>query len=505
MGNGICCTNQYAILNTLNSINNPNSPIISNSSLKSDLNNSKDLNIIIPYDAFNNIFFFASYITKIQSFYRGYKKREEIKAKLEENKNIVVQIPLIPLTKQSTSENINSNNEMIESKAENTIINNNLSNFLKFKRSKSIGSGIDLMLLNKKIGEINYEGEEDIQSEISGSSQGKILSLKQTSISPKSSKTIHSLDSFSSLAIANIPFQQSPINHKFTIKKSFFNQTQEVEINGQFTLKKQKGLNFSKIKDGFNIIKWKDGSTLTSIFAESKINGVGKFYNKEKETLFSGFYNQNIPQGYGLLQIKNNRIEGIWDKNYINTYGIELWYDQNYYQGEYLNNKKHGVGLYRWPDGTTYEGEWDNNKMNGYGIFSYFDDRIYSGKINNGNFEGVGIFKWKNGDIYFGEYENNEKNGFGIYIWSKKPLNAFCGFFIKGIRDGVGIRIIGKNIKYGIWKDGKIDEWLHGVWDFKNHIKKEQLKFVKYFKKSIIGYLKNFDPNEYFYTIMKMK
>ena len=173
MGNGICCTNQYAILNTLNSINNPNSPIISNSSLKSDLNNSKDLNIIIPYDAFNNIFFFASYITKIQSFYRGYKKREEIKAKLEENKNIVVQIPLIPLTKQSTSENINSNNEMIESKAENTIINNNLSNFLKFKRSKSIGSGIDLMLLNKKIGEINYEGEEDIQSEISGSSQGK--------------------------------------------------------------------------------------------------------------------------------------------------------------------------------------------------------------------------------------------------------------------------------------------------------------------------------------------
>jgi hypothetical protein len=143
--------------------------------------------------------------------------------------------------------------------------------------------------------------------------------------------------------------------------------------------------------------------------------------------------------------------------------------------------------------------------MNGYGIFSYFDDRIYSGKINNGNFEGVGIFKWKNGDIYFGEYENNEKNGFGIYIWSKKPLNAFCGFFIKGIRDGVGIRIIGKNIKYGIWKDGKIDEWLHGVWDFKNHIKKEQLKFVKYFKKSIIGYLKNFDPNEYFYTIMKMK
>ena len=68
MGNGICCTNQYAILNTLNSINNPNSPIISNSSLKSDLNNSKDLNIIIPYDAFNNIFFFKSYITKIQSF-----------------------------------------------------------------------------------------------------------------------------------------------------------------------------------------------------------------------------------------------------------------------------------------------------------------------------------------------------------------------------------------------------------------------------------------------------
>ena len=110
MGNGICCNNQHAVLNTLSSINNQNNPIISHSSGKSKISN-KSMNLIIPYNAFNNIFFIVENIIKIQSFFRGYKLREVYKSKVAENKNIVVQIPLnINLTKISTTENNENNN-----------------------------------------------------------------------------------------------------------------------------------------------------------------------------------------------------------------------------------------------------------------------------------------------------------------------------------------------------------------------------------------------------------
>ena len=608
MGNGICCSNQNAILNTISSINNQNKPIISNASENSKVSN-KSLNLIIPYNAFNNIFFIVENIIKIQSFYRGYKLREVFKSKLAENKNIVVQIPLnINLTKLSTTENNeNTNNEhFLQNETENinnypnksTLNKDNLSkksslnndnhsnkssgnndnvskksslnnenhsnkssvngeknlskdslknenysknsknnslsvdkysktkidksqkfkkksfseknNVIIFKKNKNMNNKeINFNNITKFVNELYDEREDDdILSEISNSVISKANSL---SLSPKTTKSIYSLDSFCSLIQTNTPFILSSPTKKglYPNNKSLFNQLDDKilieEINGFFLLKNQK-INLSKIKDGFNVLKLKDGSYIKSIFSNKEINGVGKFYDKETEITYNGYYKNNIPLGYALMQFPHGKLEGYFEKNYISEYGIEIWSDQTYYQGQFLNNKKNGIGFYRWPDGTTYEGEWENNTMNGYGIFTYFDDRAYSGKISNGFMNGVGIFKWKNGNYYFGEYENDIKNGFGIYIWEKKPLNAFCGFFVKGVRDGFGMRIIRNDVRYGIWKDGKIDEWLNGIWEFKKYMKKEFFKFRKYFKKDFISnYVKNFNFEEYFYKIVKVK
>ena len=615
MGNGICCSNQNAILNTISSINNQNKPIISNASENSKVSN-KSLNLIIPYNAFNNIFFIVENIIKIQSFYRGCKLREVFKTKLTENKNIVIQIPLnCNLTKISTTENNeNSNNEhLLHNERENTnnylkknisnsdnISNksslnidkhsNKILNFNKNSKSNNLNVenysiknnlnvdkyskknilntdiysikdslnvddilkkdslSVDYILKkhsdlsekhskkssekNKEIisnkfsktkiknnKEINFHRfsksikeiyeEDDILSEISNSSISSLS--KPNSLSPKTTKTIYSLNSFSSLMQSNTPLFISSNRRKGFIlnNRSLFNQFDDnnliEEINGYFLLKNQK-INLSKIKDGFNIIKLKDGSYIKSTFKNKEINGIAKFYDKEREITYNGYYKKNIPFGYALLQYDKGKFEGYFKKNYIIDSGIEIWSDQTYYQGQYLNNKKNGIGFYRWPDGTTYEGEWENNKMNGYGIFTYFDDRAYSGKIINGFMNGIGIFKWKNGNFYFGEYENDVKNGFGIYVWKKKPLNAFCGFFVKGVRDGFGMRIIGNDVRYGMWKDGYIDEWINGIWELKKYMKKDCFGFRKYFKKDFFcNYVKNFNIDECFYTIVKVK
>lgn len=46
----------------------------------------------------------------------------------------------------------------------------------------------------------------------------------------------------------------------------------------------------------------------------------------------------------------------------MNGKGIFTWPDGRVFEGNYLNDKKHGPGKFIWPDGRMYEGVWENGK-----------------------------------------------------------------------------------------------------------------------------------------------
>ena len=58
------------------------------------------------------------------------------------------------------------------------------------------------------------------------------------------------------------------------------------------------------------------------------------------------------------------------------------------YEGEInRDGEKHGSGIYRWLDGSTYDGEWANGFMNGEGKFIWSDGKVKIGIWKNGKLQ----------------------------------------------------------------------------------------------------------------------
>jgi len=99
---------------------------------------------------------------------------------------------------------------------------------------------------------------------------------------------------------------------------------------------------------------------------------------------------------------------------------MEIWEDDNFYQGEFLKSEKNGIGLYRWPDGTLCLGEWKDNKLNGYGIYKFADGSEYKGEWNKSMFHGYGEYIFPKIKKYIGFFSKDKRSGFGIEIGKRK-------------------------------------------------------------------------------------
>ena len=99
----------------------------------------------------------------------------------------------------------------------------------------------------------------------------------------------------------------------------------------------------------------------------------------------------------------------------INRKKIE--YLDGKYEGQILNNKREGRGIFYFNDGDKYEGEWKNDFRHGKGIFYYNEGDRYEGDFKNNKRDGRGIYYYKNGDRYEGEYKNHKKDGQGVMYY----------------------------------------------------------------------------------------
>ena len=183
---------------------------------------------------------------------------------------------------------------------------------------------------------------------------------------------------------------------------------------------------------------------LTEVFCRFKKNDLSEVEIKKVETPSYFYYGEvlnetNISHGRGICFLKSNNqlVKGQFNQNSISGNVVCIYNNEDYYNGEILNNKKEGKGFYYYKkEDKKYYGDWKNDIREGNG-YEINNNGKYEGEWKYNNFEGKGKFNWLNGDVYEGEWKNGELNGKGIY-WSNNG-EKYEGEFKDNVKNGKGI------------------------------------------------------------------
>ena len=414
----------------------------------------------------------------------SYIAKDIIRSKEETNKSIQKIEKTFHLNLMETLKEIEENEKELNNRLDTVKFNTNM-NLLEYRKENT----------NETTNE-NNENNENSENEINAKEETHFPFRQLTVQNPKSLQ----------------------FNSTQDIMYAGLNLHEETEIKGYFQLKKNCNFKYygkkeiDKTKNGFGIIKWDDGSILSTIFTNSKINGYAIFKNNEfsEPAIYYGNYIDNIPKGFGYYicgSIKT--ISDSWFKNKINGLGIRINIeDETIYKGEFLESKKNGLGIFIYKDGTSSYGEWIDDKLNGYGLIKYSNESIYAGQFKDNIFHGFGEFLWYDGKYYIGEYNMGIKDGFGIFVWNFDKSDAYIGFWENGKTSGIGIKLDDKNCKLCYWKEGRKINVIKS-WELEDYLKGCNNKYKKIFEKKhkslvkFIHKLKNGDIfKEKFYSLI---
>ncbi len=142
---------------------------------------------------------------------------------------------------------------------------------------------------------------------------------------------------------------------------------------------------------------------------------------------------------------------------------MKITLDFGYYDGEVVDEKFNGKGIFYYTNGDKYDGEWVNDKKHGKGTQYYANGDKYDGEWADDVEHGNGVYTKANGQMLTGLFER------GKFVGNPND-KATVGATIKVLDDGatlysthdkynecdVGVAVYpdGKLV-IGLWKDGE--------------------------------------------------
>lgn len=82
--------------------------------------------------------------------------------------------------------------------------------------------------------------------------------------------------------------------------------------------------------------------------------------------------------------------------------------DGSIYDGDWLDNKRHGYGRWTHPDGASYAGQWVDDKQHGEGTMIFADGTVYTGLWKEGKRSGQGTLTNPDGLKISGNWEDDK-------------------------------------------------------------------------------------------------
>ena len=86
------------------------------------------------------------------------------------------------------------------------------------------------------------------------------------------------------------------------------------------------------------------------------------------------------------------------------------------YEGQVLEDKMHGKGVYAFANGDIYDGDFYMDERLGKGFYQHDSGAWYEGQFKDGRPHGKGVYHFENGDCYTGQYEYGQPHGHGSYV-----------------------------------------------------------------------------------------
>ncbi|XP_008404500.1 ankyrin repeat and MYND domain-containing protein 1 isoform X2 [Poecilia reticulata] len=123
-------------------------------------------------------------------------------------------------------------------------------------------------------------------------------------------------------------------------------------------------------------------------------------------------------------------------------FGVQEWPDGSKYEGEFLDDFKHGKGRYSWKNGELYEGFFYKDFKHGVGAYSWPSGHKFIGKFYLNRKEGYGCLNYPGGAIFQGLYHSDHRFGPGVLtypdgyqdvgLWIGQRLLKLCSSLEEG-------------------------------------------------------------------------
>jgi len=255
---------------------------------------------------------------------------------------------------------------------------------------------------------------------------------------------------------------------------------------------------------GYGCIQYKNGDSYKGDWWDGFYYGKGTLIKPRLQYLYTGSFEKGNRHGSGTLKIGSVTYEGNWVNDKRSGFGVRTdscrdviyegyWHDNkhhgygsqrildddgdvlSYYQGEWVNGRKHGSGEC-YANEMRYEGQWEDNQMQGNckiyydegtffegtcyeidlkqileGTFYYLDGTVFKGKIQGISKEG--ILTYVDGGSFKGELINNRKTGLGKFIFANGDI--YEGNWVDDLMHGIGtLYEANQNVYKGDWDKG---------------------------------------------------